>query len=466
MLNPTEFHKGQWEAWESDSRVTVVTAGSGGGKTFLGFHWLFREMQRCPGSGHFYGLPNEKMLTRILLTGADPDRPTLVQFLEAKGVHPILHKSDGYISCDLGTIYFASWEAWTNVVGLHIQAAVLDEFDEMPDGMLYRIALERTNFNNGRLLLIGTPRNVRWFHEELTPSLEAGDKDFIQHISFASDANPKYDKKSLARMRKLLPKWQYDREYGGRLAVRDDTGLFHAEWFIEMPEHLWPKAWDEIILVADTAFSKTSKADYSVLAIWGLHDYRPYLMHIERGRWEFAELLAHTETMYQRWLPHLCIIETKGSGIPLYQALRDRGRSVSNRNPSTDKYSRASNVVELLASYGVSTPDGATWLRAFLDELVAFPGGSHDDQVDVTVYALDHFRGRIVRGGVSRVFTEGHQSYWTGKGTNSQNLIFDSTCYGGWRTADGQNAHIAKASASGGGGRVISGKRRNQDRWY
>jgi len=44
------FHKGQKRAWLSKKRFVTVLAGTQGGKTVFGPHWLLREIQwRGPG---------------------------------------------------------------------------------------------------------------------------------------------------------------------------------------------------------------------------------------------------------------------------------------------------------------------------------------------------------------------------------------------------------------------------------
>ena len=41
-------------------------------------------------------------------------------------------------------------------------------------------------------------------------------------------------------------------------------------------------------------------------------------------------------------------------------------------------------------------PRDAAWLAGWLDELLAFPNGQHDDQVDSTSQALDYLSARTL----------------------------------------------------------------------
>ena len=40
-----DFHRGQWEAWDAKERFVAVLAGTQGGKTSFGPHWLYREIK-------------------------------------------------------------------------------------------------------------------------------------------------------------------------------------------------------------------------------------------------------------------------------------------------------------------------------------------------------------------------------------------------------------------------------------
>lgn len=56
--------------------------------------------------------------------------------------------------------------------------------------------------------------------------------------------------------------------------------------------------------------------------------------------------------------------------------------------PKGSKSVRMRGVVGVVEGRNVHVPAGAPWLPAYLDEMAAFPHGSHDDQVDATSQAL------------------------------------------------------------------------------
>jgi predicted phage terminase large subunit-like protein len=54
--------------------------------------------------------------------------------------------------------------------------------------------------------------------------------------------------------------------------------------------------------------------------------------------------------------------------------------------------SRAQSVTRLVEPGKVFLPESAPWLKDFIDELAAFPKGTHDDCVDSLTHALNYLR--------------------------------------------------------------------------
>jgi predicted phage terminase large subunit-like protein len=61
--------------------------------------------------------------------------------------------------------------------------------------------------------------------------------------------------------------------------------------------------------------------------------------------------------------------------------------------PDHDKLARAYAIEPVVASGRLFLPVGdAPWLEQFITELIAFPAGQHDDQVDAVTMALSYLR--------------------------------------------------------------------------
>ena len=161
----------------------------------------------------------------------------------------------------------------------------------------------------------------------------------------------------------------------------------------ELPEpHFRIQAWD-------TAGRKTQRSDYSVCTTWDvfMHNDRYNLIcsNIFRDRVEYPELKAKAKELYRKQEPDAVIIEAKNAGDALFQELR-RTLPVQSYTPSRgeDKIVRANAVADIFASGLVWQPPErlVPGIEDLVEEIAAFPSGTHDDMVDSTVLALLRFR--------------------------------------------------------------------------
>ena len=87
------------------------------------------------------------------------------------------------------------------------------------------------------------------------------------------------------------------------------------------------------------------------------------------------------------------LIEDKANGPAVLDALRGEVPGLIPVLPDGSKVARAYAVTPLWAGGNVWIPeDDAVWTRDFVEELVAFPAGAHDDQVDAMTQALRYLR--------------------------------------------------------------------------
>jgi predicted phage terminase large subunit-like protein len=92
-----------------------------------------------------------------------------------------------------------------------------------------------------------------------------------------------------------------------------------------------------------------------------------------------------------KWLPSAVLIEDKASGQSLIQELqRDTRLPVLAVKVDKDKVSRAYAITPTCEAGRVYLPERAAWLEDFLDELMMFPSGPHDDQVDTFTQGLHY----------------------------------------------------------------------------
>ena len=178
----------------------------------------------------------------------------------------------------------------------------------------------------------------------------------------------------------------------------ETAAILKRDWWQKWEEDELPKL-SYVMQSYDTAYSKSTSADYSAITTWGVFQpdengpFNVILLDARRGRWDFPDLRRVAYEEYKYWEPESVLIEAKASGMPLTHELRNMGIPVMNYSPSKghDKISRVNSVSPMFESGMVWAPD-TTFAEEVIEECAAFPGGEHDDYVDTVTQALRRFR--------------------------------------------------------------------------
>lgn len=176
--------------------------------------------------------------------------------------------------------------------------------------------------------------------------------------------------------------------------VPPEGNIVKREWlrFYQQP----PMKFDMVIASWDTASTLSESSDYSVGTVWGAKGLDFYLLDRVRGRFEVPELRREVINLSARWKADQTIIEDTDIGRAIAQDLRRAGewRAIL-RKPRLDKQARFLAQSARFEAGQVHVPPEAPWLAEWLEELLAFPKGRHDDQVDATSQALDYLTSRM-----------------------------------------------------------------------
>ena len=165
------------------------------------------------------------------------------------------------------------------------------------------------------------------------------------------------------------------------------------------------RKFDEIIISWDTAMKATELSDYSVGTVWGVWCGFYYLLDLIRVRLGYPALRRKIVDVYNQWDRRTILIEDAGSGTSLIQDLRDSNILAHPIKPEGDKVMRMAAQAAKIENGEVFLPRHAEWLDDLRTELLAFPHGSHDDQVDSISQALSWMsrpRKRAYAVGVQR----------------------------------------------------------------
>ncbi len=173
--------------------------------------------------------------------------------------------------------------------------------------------------------------------------------------------------------------------------------IFKAEW-LQSYDIASASEPGEILQSWDTGIKTGQANDWSVCITARLYRRKLYILDVWRGRLEFPALKQRAVELAQLHRPSALLIEDKASGQQLIQSLRSEDHpSVPMpiaRTPDTDKETRAIGVSAMVEAGQLILPKDAPWLAVLVSELLAFPNGRHDDQVDALTQMLDWARAR------------------------------------------------------------------------
>lgn len=232
------FHSGQQRAWNSKARFVVMLAGTQGGKTSFGPHWLYREIQRCGAGDYMVVTPTFPLLD----TAALPLFLTLFSKLLHLGRF-VSSPRPKFIFSENGSrrTFGADWDGRTETRVLFGYAADSESLEAATAKAVwcdeagqakFRLAswealLRRLSLQRGRALVSTTLYNLGWVKSQLFDRAKAGDKD-IDVIQFESTENPRFSKEEFEDARKRLPRWKFNMFY--RAVFERPAGLIYDCW--------------------------------------------------------------------------------------------------------------------------------------------------------------------------------------------------------------------------------------------
>jgi predicted phage terminase large subunit-like protein len=168
-----------------------------------------------------------------------------------------------------------------------------------------------------------------------------------------------------------------------------DGNAIKRDWIKHVDD--LPDAFERKIVSWDTASTLGETNDFSVGTVWGAIGQDFYLLHVERGRWESPELSKRMIRVADEHEVDATLIEDTELGRALSQDLRHTGKLMPIlKRPRFDKIARLQAQASRFEAGQVHLPRCAPWLAEYLSELLAFPAGRHDDQVDSTSQALKY----------------------------------------------------------------------------
>jgi predicted phage terminase large subunit-like protein len=210
----------------------------------------------------------------------------------------------------------------------------------------------------------------------------------------------RFGKAALEKIRRSVGEQTWEGLYQQR-PMGDGGAFFKKEWLdhrydvvadrvYRLPDGRTVKLADLTrFATVDLAVSLKTSADYSVIAVFGqTQDRHLLVLHIDRARREGPDHIPAMKRVMAVWNVPVIWIEKTGFQLSIVQEARKAGIYTRELTADRDKLSRALLATAAFEGGRILLPRAASWLRDFENEVLSFPRGAHDDQVDALSYGV------------------------------------------------------------------------------
>jgi len=391
-----QLHEGQTDVAMSNARFKVLAAGRRWGKTRLGV-WLCLE-QAWKGGRSWWIAPTYSMA----LEGWKDLRNIGIEY------GTIIKESEKTIITPLGgMVSIKSADNPDRLRGAGLDFVVLDECAFMKENTWAEVVRPTLTERQGGALFISTPKGYNWF-EKLYH--EAENREDWARWQIPTSSNPYVPKSELEIAKKEIGSYLYSQEYLAEF-VELTGGMFQTEWLKRFRTQIVTdlnkdgnyeqneyyvldnetiKAKDvRKIATVDLATSTKEQADYTVVTISGVTPKNNIvILEVIRKRLEAPDIIPLLKKALADWQLDYIGIERAGYQLALVQMARREGLPVVELKADRDKVSRAMPLSARMEQGQVYFIENALWFDELERELLQFPEGEHDDQVDSLAYAI------------------------------------------------------------------------------
>jgi predicted phage terminase large subunit-like protein len=205
----------------------------------------------------------------------------------------------------------------------------------------------------------------------------------------------------IEKQKKSMGNWAYAAQYQ-QDPIPQSGGIFQRTWFdhrfvAERDGTPLGKKVRMLVQSWDTAAKKKESNDFWVCTTWALvvGEDRIHMLDYCKARMEYTEGRQKIKDLNSRWRPTAILIEDSNSGTAIISDLRTIGIPLLPISPAgSDKESNARAVSPMFEAGMILLPSGASWADEYIESMIRFPKGAHDDDVDSTSQALNYLRRR------------------------------------------------------------------------
>ena len=166
--------------------------------------------------------------------------------------------------------------------------------------------------------------------------------------------------------------------------------LFQRDWTLQRypgdPQR-FARGLREQAITLDCTFKDGRKSDYVVMQCWARDGVRKYLLDQVRARMDLPGTIMALLDFCKKWPnARLKLVESAANGPGVVAILKKQVAGLLEVAPLGGKYARAqcAAIGFEAGEVWLPQPEFAPWIGDYVEELLAFPNGTNDDQVDAT----------------------------------------------------------------------------------
>jgi len=393
-----KLHPAQLEVAKSKARFRILVAGRRFGKTRLGT--LLCLAKAMEGRNAWWVAPTYAMALEGWKTVRDLAGKYGMEVKESEKT--VYTKAGGFV-----TVRTA--DNPDRLRGAGLDFIVLDECAFIKEQTWKEVLRPTLTERKGGCLFISTPKGIQNWFKRLYD--EAENNPDWERWTYSTYDNPYVDKSELEIAKREIGSFLFSQEYEAQF-VEQTGGLIKSEWFKYYTKQTLSEFNDEgnyqdyiyiqtqdravrledlkIYTTVDLATSTKESADFTVVTTIGVDkENNVYVLDVIRKRIEAPDIVKLLEQVYEKWQPTSIGVESAGFQLALIQIIRRQTTlPIVKLKADKDKLSRALPLSAKMEAGMVFFPNDALWYSDLEKELLVFPSGDHDDQVDSLAYAI------------------------------------------------------------------------------
>lgn len=204
----------------------------------------------------------------------------------------------------------------------------------------------------------------------------------------------------LQQIRKTMGSAAFSAQYQQE-PMPPDGSILRWGWFKQYTAPLPLRPGDTVIQSWDPASVPGLENDFTVGTTWVIRGKQLVLVDVVREHFDYPQLKKTVVAEIRKRRPYEVVIENANAGTSLIQELRKMALDgeiplelprIRHHAPRESKVARMAAESAAIEAGRVWIPDKAPWLEAFRQEVLLFPHGRYDDQIDSMSLFLHRMR--------------------------------------------------------------------------